>query len=257
MLPAFTAHNHTNVISIGCELFGDLSVGNAISRHLSHCANNRFRQYRIGIGFAQTSSCHMSPLAYHIVCVVLMCAKKQVIWVYARGVVAFMANKHAFWNWPVVKLIGKAMHQHIAHGRNVQTGIAEFVSRGLPIPALILIAALNRTPEALFGWQAVLVAWTKQFRLAFDMSPTGIVSRRDLGSFAATTMAKAIGDFWGGIVRGMIVHSKFSLLELAHATGRLQRRGGNLIGCYRSIIAQMYGAEKRVSVIDALTNLNS
>lgn len=44
-----------------------------------------------------------------------------------------------------------------------------------------------------------------------------------------------------GMGGSILSHVNASLLGVGHATGRLQRRGGASIGCYRSIVAQIRG----------------
>lgn len=168
----------------------------------------------------------------HIVRVVLWSTKKKMCRVYTSGIVATMTNKHAFGNRAIMKFIGDTMGKGSRIRTHSNKTISLFAARTCPEPTSI--SFVNFDPKSFRQWFIGLMTWfaasvmtvNKSSRLAFNISFFAICKSRNRCGQSTTAFA----EFYRGLVRGMIVHSKFSLLELAHVPSRLQRCWDNFIG---------------------------
>lgn len=116
-----------------------------------------------------------------------------------------------------------------------EDAIAKGVDMTIPDPALGI--GVYRVRKV----TTVLMTNDELARFAFDQSNRPSVVGDDRGFLAATAMAVTVWDFVGGVVRGMIVHSRFSFQNLLTPPNDSSRCGGNFIGYYQSIIPQMEG----------------
>lgn len=172
----------------------------------------------------------------HILCVVGLCAKKEMGWIAARRIVAYMANVHAVWYRSISKFPSNTAGDRafvastfsLAH-REVSVSMRPATC--LPLPAFVRAAPVYLFPETFFDWAlmfcSVDVAGTIANRLAFDMPQFGIGMLGNRCKPATAAMAVTIGDFCGWIVGygcekrelwGTIIHvdtflSRFGLIR--------------------------------------------
>lgn len=98
-----------------------------------------------------------------------------------------------------------------------ESAIALVVYVTKPKPTLIRLASINQRPKVfLCRVLAKAMPAAKLNRLTLYPAVALVVLWGNICLLTATAVAKTVGN----IVRGMIGHSKFSLLELAQATGR-------------------------------------
>ncbi len=81
-----------------------------------------------------------------IPCVVFVGPKKEMIGVYARWVVALVANQHSLWNW-FLQREGETVRQFIAGTLTVKDAISLVIKGASPIPAFIWCTAVHFAPE--------------------------------------------------------------------------------------------------------------
>jgi hypothetical protein len=80
-----------------------------------------------------------------------------------------------------------------------------------------------------------------KLRMPFDMAVSFVVVMRWVGFLSTTTMAIAVRDFVGGVVRGMIIHVNSPFSTLTMPPNDSSRCGGDFIGRCSFIIAQDRG----------------
>lgn len=171
---------------------------------------------QLGAARTFTECFSLSSFGNHVLRIVEVCSEKQMSRVDAGRIITFMANQHAHRDWAAGELVCKPMREGI-FGPISKFAVTIGASVAKPKPALRLFLAINQCPKVLFGWMLAKAMPAKEIaRFALDPSISLVVRWRDFGFSTATAVAITVGN----VVRGMIVHSKFSLLELAHATGR-------------------------------------
>jgi hypothetical protein len=232
MFPAFAIGNHANNRG-GNAIFGGEFSAVAPLVSSANLANVLRGKLGIVTFFAMLRT--LAAFCHHVVNIVLERTNKQVRRIHARWIVAGMANKHAAWNRTARKFIACAMRHSIGMVRTIHANVsvAIYVAVCGPLPTVGWTALVDLLPEAVREWLACVgyaASTVPNDKAAFSTWKLGFGKWR-----AATTGT----EFWGGIVRGMIVHSNGLLTAVAHATGHSQCRRGNFIGSYSTIIAQM------------------
>ncbi len=152
----------------------------------------------------------------HILRIVEICTKEQMMGIYTGAIVAFMTNKQTVWNGRIREFISEPMSGSITRSVS-KFAIAAIAYIAAPKPAVTRFAPVYQCPKIFLCWMlSKAMSTEKTTRLALDPSVALVVTFGYLGFSSAAAMAIPVGDF----VRGMITHSKFSLLGLARATGR-------------------------------------
>lgn len=82
--------------------------------------------------------------------IVRICPCKQVSGIYARGIIAMMANVIAFWNFTKMYLVGNAVCADGAISSDAQNTVSTFNSFTCPKPTGW--GFLNLVPKTIFGW---------------------------------------------------------------------------------------------------------
>lgn len=117
------------------------------------------------------SMCH-SFFRGCILRIFFMCAQKQVFWVYARRIIALVANAKPFWNCPVVDFIRMPVRQRLPSGSHIfELAIPKLALMSYPEPTTISFFDKIKKPFFLilsfFGW---LRTSGTRFRAIFSFS---------------------------------------------------------------------------------------
>lgn len=166
-----------------------------------------------------------APLGNCVCHIVSLGAKKQMPGIAARWVVAAMQHLECLIHETVMQFVGDPMGtQHTVADSYSPVAISIFRSR--PIPAVIGAASIDLPPQPFSYGAALFMMIDEPYGLAFDMPTFAICGLGNWGGLSAATFAQ----FYGGVVRGMIVHSNSLLSAVAHAAGCFQHRCGASIG---------------------------
>lgn len=153
-----------------------------------------------------------------------------------------MSNNHAIGDGTIMQFVGKAVGVNCL-AVYPKFAIASSHVRAHPLPTLVGAALVYLLPKTDDRINAPVVAGNKAFRLALDPSISGAGLERNWGELSTTTLAITIGNFVGGVVRGIMgLHRNLSFL--CQVPGRYQRRWDNCVSAF--IIAQMGRSEKRL-----------
>lgn len=88
----------------------------------------------------------------HIQAVFSYRSKKQMIWIYTRRIIAFVAHKKVFWNlFSQEYLKSKSMGWHIFSGCNCKNSISLSSPSFSPFPALVSLSFLKPIKVSFFG----------------------------------------------------------------------------------------------------------
>ncbi len=157
MFPFFAKNNVADEPSADTETIGLGLLGCAIAAVAANLANNVFCQARIlsPLSFASQvfgmalrpvpiavlnvlrAARSISTLGNHIVFVIEISAKKQVIGAYTMPHVAGMTNKHTFGDRPIVQLIRKAVCAHQRTALNFDSAVTWLANAARPKPAVV------------------------------------------------------------------------------------------------------------------------
>lgn len=163
-------------------------------------------------------------LLYHVLRVVLRCAKKKMIRVNATVIVALMKYPKAIWYWAVVHFPGKAMGKFRV-SINTKLTIASSCRIAKPQPALISGARICSLPET--GAIGMSSEVARKIRVIFTdyVSSFRVRAGYDISFLTAAALAIAVWDFLRGIIG---VHQ--NLQFWCQSRGRHQRRSAISIG---------------------------
>lgn len=155
VLPDSSGKNGTNKWSGHAEFSGKShfcskprKVGGAYHSH------NPVGQLRVGVFLAlnvqaRTRSISSPALFDAILNIVILCAKKQMIWIHARFIVAFVTHIHSFWNGAIAHLkcqpVGKECPPNSLH-----FPISVGLCASNPIPTVCKASSLHPIPESFF-----------------------------------------------------------------------------------------------------------
>lgn len=160
----------------------------------------------------------------HIVKVVGLCAKKEVIWITARGIVALVANEHSFWDGAIGQLPSNtgsriAMRAATHFVAPAEISISVGGTTGLPLPTVVGAAPVYLFPESLDGRapMAVMVDVAKWF--TFDNAALIYRALCNICLLPTTAVAITVWDFLGIGVRGMICHVDTFLSRFGQSQG--------------------------------------
>lgn len=120
-----------------------------------------------GIGLRISTRMARPSLVFHILGVFSRRTNKQVLGIYARRVVAFVADKHAFGDWSVSKCPCKAMRTDMFPFAIFyrEFSVPFFIAMPYPKPAIIRLVDLP--PEAVIDW---LANWIKVLTSSGEMT---------------------------------------------------------------------------------------
>lgn len=190
--------------------------------------------------------------AYHVCGVVGHSSEKQMIRIYTRGIIAFMADLQTIWYGAIVQFIAVTVGRHRTRlwGAYANLTVSVALYCAMKYPALIRIVFLYLVPKLNFGidkWFPLpSVRANEPGGLAFFVTIPhgGSLANRD--NCAASTLAftircaQAVSGNPGGIISyvvgkvwGMIgVHKNLHFLRQAWDVSRVA--GHFLLGCYSS-----------------------
>lgn len=184
----------------------------------------------------------IASLLYHIRMIVLKCTKKQMSRIDAGSIITMVTDKHSIRNRAIMKhprdavcplgLAFSAAHADIPIASCAQTTSPKPTG----VRFLNLLPKSNLKRFAKIG----LMQPYKAHRLPFYMTKSRVGLFGDWGRLAAATFT----EFWGWIMRGMILHVDTFLSRF----GQSQDVCASLaisMEFYQSIIAQMGGIPKR------------
>lgn len=191
---------------------------------------------RFALVFGRGSSTFGGHVLHIIGCV----AKKQMIGIAARRAVTVMQAMKSVWDRTKVKFPTDTMGSAwlaVYSQRTIATTVV--VSESLPKPTFVESAGCEVFPKPVSKMRpvsamrcaALVVSVNKSEGLPFNPTVAFACHAGNLRLFAATTVAITIGNFAGGVMRGMICHVN-SLLSTLTTPGTPQTSPGNFIGCY-------------------------
>lgn len=186
---------------------------------------------------ANSRSNGLTFFGYLVRHIIGVCTKKQVVGINAGWVIAMVQNMESIGNWAMCQLPRNTVSRDdLAVDLHLPITFAASIS--LPLPTVIRAENLHLRPEMLCKWRgtaaAGMVSLNEPGWFALNLAAFVCVSCGNAGLFAATTVAITVGN----IVRGMIIHSNVSLLDLLTPPNDSTRCGGNFIGFYSFIIPQ-------------------
>lgn len=227
-----------------------------ISTHLSHPDDLLFGVYRSIV----TRTHLLALLRNHIVNIVLASAQPEMMRINTSLVVAGMTHKHAGRNRAIVQLIRYTVGRKLAILESPLAITRGFVKVSLPSPALDRSSRNNVLPKGHFECAGTIRVTTDHLDgmafapLSLCIVPCGYLR---LLPAAALTVAVWFKQSIRGYPRCIVVEVLGKMRDarilthvvsppetIGQTAGRFQRRCGQLIGCYRSSIAQMGEAAK-------------
>lgn len=211
---AFAARHDLANVFFGGPIFGGKFT---LKDSASGIAGANFRNLSIGQScLAMGIAMRMSTLAYHVIMVVLISAKKQMGRVHATRIVARMANQLAVWQCAICQLISYAMRLPSLVTTQFDLPVTLSVKRSLPFPTIIGTALVNFLPKA-FCDGAVGGGLMAANVLA-------LLAREFMAGYFLTATA-----FTEDGARGMIAHVASPPETFGQSRGRLQRRSATFI----------------------------
>ncbi len=211
---------------------GDCRNGNMIfgSKHsmadvaLGVFAAN-FDNLRLGQSRAGMRNSPRLPALIHLIgYVVGISAKKEMVWINTRSVVAMVQNAHTFWYGAVVQFIAIAMRLYY-FTINANRAVSSALLGGGPLPTIVRAVFVDFCPKTFLGCGVHTVSASKTDWLPPNHLKTLIGVWRDSCVLTAAALAKVCRNLAWGRIKG---HD--DLQSLCHATGRSQRRGGAFVG---------------------------
>lgn len=91
--------------------------------------------FNLFVGYFFSASSSASSLVYRIPIIIFESTHKEVCWINARRIVAFMANEFSFWDWPIVKFIRDSMRAEVS-SIYCYTTISVFIFMSSPQPTI-------------------------------------------------------------------------------------------------------------------------
>jgi len=233
MLPVMAIDNHRN-----CALADSVfSRQNFIGDCTSFVAAAQFCHLRFG------EFCGSAPaiLAYLVGYIIGVSAKPEMRRIDTQPVIARMENLHTPRNGAVMQFVTEPMGKLMLFSVAYQS-ITGSIGTCSPFPTGIRSRFINFLPKANMDGAALIMAFDKPHRLAFDALSCSVSFLGNICAIAATAATETIGNY----LRGMMgLHD--DLQSLCQAAGRFQRR------CGISISSLNYSANRRFSqVVEAV-----
>lgn len=194
MLPSFSFDNGIYVSLGDTKLNAEISSFDAKRGQATNFAHVRLLEFGRTLGFAYCSRNNTSPLCVHIGNIVGGCAKKQVRWIAARGIVAFMQNVEAVRNHANVNLPGKAVRES-GYAIHSQLSVTCVIPVALPFPTFALGGWRDIFPKSADEIAAKVVVADEATRLAFAVTVGRVIPPGYFRALAASAMAIAVCDF--------------------------------------------------------------
>ncbi len=224
MFPTKTANNMpysswTNTI-LACQRSNCFAISMALPNR-NNIACNKFTTV-----FIAAFWWIRSPFVGFVSMIFGKCPQKEMIWVNAYRIVAFVANIQSIRYRTVMNLITEAMRGD-ALSININFSIAITFLGCLPFPAITRITDRDFFPETscwgLGSSASILVTIDKFTRFTFLQSVAYAIVLNNISLFSASAMAVSIGDFLRGCFCGMIGHV-ISSFQLVNVPGMLSHR---------------------------------
>lgn len=232
MSPTLVAHNAMYLLKYHAILVGDRRLAHSFSMQAANFENIILGQ----LCHAMSISALLSFFCYHVVNVVSLSTKKQMIRIAAWRIVAFVETVKPIWNGTKVKFIRDAMRK-ACFPTMTDFAIAKGMLCARPKPTFIPSARLDVFPESNLKGRSASMMRDKRERLTFDNSKT-VVGAFRYGYFGlATALTKAVwlaqaalrdpGGIIGyvvGKVWGMITHGIVSFKDCAERVASARQR---------------------------------
>jgi len=140
MTPSFIGNNRMNYMLTNakylCKFFAGFLFGLV---KLSYLQNGRVIEYSHTMTATSGGVWKMSFFRNLIRAVVLVCANKEMVGVYAKAIIALVANKKSFWDFSDVKRIRKAMSKKLFSVVSASSPSGSITMRAdapFPVPAV-------------------------------------------------------------------------------------------------------------------------
>ena len=114
MIPGFVGNNLMNYMLTNAKHLGKFFASFLLGLvKLSNLQNGRVVEYSHAMTTALANIRKVSSLRNFVSAVVLVCAKKQMVGVYAKAIIALVTNQKSLWDFSNVKRIRKAMSKKL------------------------------------------------------------------------------------------------------------------------------------------------
>lgn len=162
ILPRHLSCNSRNLSLAEAKLFSQLilKIFPAFIQN-TNCFYLTFRSFCSSVFLScRPSAAGYSAFFSSVLQIIFGGSKKQMIWIYARGIVAFMTNKKSIFYWANTTFIRKSVSALCSFSTKLKKSITIFVFGSGPNPAIIRF--LNFIPESFHN---VLIAdWAGKSR---------------------------------------------------------------------------------------------
>ena len=152
-----------------------------------------------GVAFALVFTVFLAIFTFHVGHIVGMCAKKQVVRIYALSIVAVMTDVHALWNRAVAQLVTKPMCERHCW-LDIESSVIGICFVAHPLPTAVWRIFVDVFPEANARRLAAVVSVNKTNGQSLDPSGCRIGYCSNWRGPTAATFA----EFYGRVVRGII-----------------------------------------------------
>lgn len=234
MLPRTPVEDAFQGAELNAEMFGYVSPAPAFAPEYSGLFHKGLSKFVLPVAFA--ACCAVASLRMAIRNVVVLSAKKQMVGVAARGVVAAMKYGEILWYRANCQLISKPIGPCCiappATFSNLEIAIPVSAARSTPFPTAPRPATfIDFRPEALFERFATLVPMHEARRPALDLAFAFVCGLADWRRLAATALTKL------RIVKRQLArvwytfHVNLSLIEVGR-TGAVSAAPGFLMPNY-------------------------
>lgn len=229
MLPRATTNDVAGIALANAVIFRQFFCALAIRVPLAHFTHLNVCHFTVGRLFALWLKA--ATLGVHIPHIVRMGAEKQMIWVGASRIVAFVANLHAFWSRAKMKHPRNAMDCHCPFVY-ADLAVSIAIQGANPVPTFIGAVIDDFFPETLFEGDCLsdVMPLQKLNGLPFYVPAFLVILFCNWGKLTTTTVAVTIGNFLRGHVHGILEHSRFSFQNLLKPQDISRCRCGNSIG---------------------------
>lgn len=145
MSPRLTANDPVYLADCYAEMIGNRLLSKSASSVLRSDGGDGVSSK---FGVRELLSLYVATLCRHVFVVVGLGAKKQMVRIGTRRVVALVQDLKALWDWAVVKLPGKSMSRDNLPLRDIRVESAVSVVVGLSSPQPATVSLSNFLPES-------------------------------------------------------------------------------------------------------------
>jgi hypothetical protein len=179
------------------------------------------------LGIVTANPFAWATLLFHVLHIVGLSAKKQMVRIAAGRIVAGVANFDTFGDLATIKRVRQSMGTPllpVTHDLAIVPG--RRTPCALPLPTLVGMASYNVAPKHFaFGFGTHVMATDEPQRLAFNLAALRVISRCNRGFLSAATAAIAVGD----VLRSIMRHVDTFLSRFGHAAGHVECRRCNFL----------------------------